>query len=57
MLEWIYSNLGTIIVGGILILALILIICYMVRSKKEGKSSCGCGCGSCPMGSSCKSKK
>lgn len=57
MPEWILQNLGTIIVGAALVLALVLIIRYMVRAKKEGKSSCGCGCGSCPMGTSCKSKK
>jgi hypothetical protein len=41
--------MGTIVVGGILLVVVVLIIRSLIKNKKNGKSSCGCdgGCGSC----------
>ncbi|MCM1189264.1 MAG: FeoB-associated Cys-rich membrane protein [bacterium] len=39
--------MGTIIVGGILLLAVAGIIGGMLRDKKNGKTSCGGDCGHC----------
>jgi hypothetical protein len=40
--------MGTIIVGGVLLIIVALIIRYMIRQKKAGKSAqCGCGCENC----------
>ncbi|MGN0173630.1 MAG: FeoB-associated Cys-rich membrane protein [Acutalibacteraceae bacterium] len=55
MLDWISSNLGTIIVSLILLLIIFLIVMYMRKSKKQGKTSCGCNCSSCPMSGECHS--
>lgn len=41
-------NLGTLVVGAILLVVVGLIVASMVRAKKNGKSlQCGCGCGKC----------
>lgn len=40
--------MGTIIVGAILLLVVALVICSMVRDKKNGKSlQCGGDCSHC----------
>ena len=63
MFEWIWENLGTILVSLALLAAVVLIILGMHRDKKRGKSSCpggclGCShCGSCPSCSACSRKK
>lgn len=52
-MTWLVNNIGTIIVGVILIAAVTLIILRMRKDKKEGKSSCGCGCSQCAMRGKC----
>lgn len=47
MLEFITNNLGTLIVGLILLIIVISIVRSMVKNKKAGKSNCGCGCKDC----------
>lgn len=56
-MDWLISNLGTIVVSIILILIVFLIIRSMIRDKKSGKSSCGCGCEGCAMRGKCKPVK
>ncbi len=53
MLEFIISNIGTIIVLLVLAIIVGVIIYKMYRDKKQGKSSCGCNCASCPMSNEC----
>lgn len=46
MFSWIFENLGTIIVGAILLAAVIAVMMKMRKDKKAGKGTCSCG-GSC----------
>ncbi|MBP5283666.1 MAG: FeoB-associated Cys-rich membrane protein [Treponema sp.] len=46
---------GTLIAGGILLLAVAGAVFSIVRKKKSGKGSCGCGCSSCSA--ACSSRK
>ena len=52
-MEWIAANLGTIVVGLVLLIIVGLIVFKLVRDKKKGKSNCGCGCSNCAMKGSC----
>ncbi len=53
MIEWLASNLSTIIITLVLIVIVGLVIRGMYRDKKNGKSSCGGNCGSCGGCSAC----
>ncbi len=56
MLEWLASNLGTILISAGLIVIVALIIRLIVKDKKAGISSCGAkcgGCGTCTMAGKC----
>ena len=55
MLQWISSNIWTLIICAVLIAVVSAIIVGMVKKKKQGKSVvCSCGnCKSCPMSGSC----
>lgn len=53
MIEFLTANLGTILVGAIVVAIVILIIINMVKDKKKGKNSCGCGCSNCPSAGIC----
>jgi hypothetical protein len=55
MIAFIIENLGTILVGVVLVAIIALIIAGTVRRKKRGQSACGCGCSGCPSASSCAS--
>ena len=55
-MEWIISNLGTIIVAIIVTALLALLIIYLIKQKKQGKTTCSCGCSSCPNSQICHSK-
>ncbi len=57
MLSTITDNIGTIIVGAVLAIIVILIIRKLYRDKKAGKSSCGCGCENCPAKGACHKQK
>ena len=52
-MTWLMENLSTIIVSGVLLIAVILALRSMHQDKIKGKSSCGGNCGSC--GSNCHS--
>ncbi len=55
MIQWIISNIWTIIICTVLICIVAAIIISMVRKKKQGKSVvCNCGnCKNCAMSGSC----
>lgn len=53
MVEFLTANLGTIVVGAVLLAIVALIIVNMVKDKKKGKNSCGCGCSNCPSSGIC----
>ena len=47
------ENSGTILIGGILLVAVIVVLVVLIRDRKNGKHSCGLGCGSCPHKDDC----
>ena len=48
MFEFIQQNLGTIIVGAILLAIIAAAVVKIIRDKRAGKCNCGCeGCGGC----------
>jgi len=53
MLNWLASNLVTII--AILVIAglVALAVFSIVRDKKQGRAGCGHKCSGCPMSGSC----
>ncbi len=53
MLEFLMSNLATIIVSILLLAIVGLIVRKLVRDRKKGKNTCGCGCKDCPSASLC----
>ncbi len=57
MLEFLISNLATIIIGAVILVAVILIILKLRRDRKKGKSGCGCGCKDCPSSGVCHKAK
>ena len=59
MLQWIASNIWTIVICAVLIGIVAAIIISMIRKKKQGKSVvCNCGnCKGCAMHGSCHKKQ
>ncbi|HKM28666.1 MAG TPA: FeoB-associated Cys-rich membrane protein [Anaerovoracaceae bacterium] len=53
---WINENIGSIIVGAVLVAVVAAIIASQIKAHRAGKSSCGCGCANCPMSGSCHQK-
>lgn len=53
MLNFLTSNIGTIIVFFALAIIVTSIVFNLRKDKKQGKSSCGCNCSSCPMAKEC----
>lgn len=56
MLQWISTNIGTILISLLLLTAVALIIRSMMRDKKQGKSSCGGNCAGCAACGACHDK-
>ena len=56
MLQWISTNIGTILISPLLLAAVALIIRSMMRDKKQGKSSCGGNCAGCAACGACHNK-
>lgn len=50
MLTWLSANLGTIVIGLILLIIVVAISVHLVNNLRQGKSSCGAGCSHCAMG-------
>ncbi len=57
MLEWISTNIWTVLICAALIAVVTAIIVSIVRDKRKGKSSCGCNCAHCAMAGSCHGTK
>ncbi|MBQ7522057.1 MAG: FeoB-associated Cys-rich membrane protein [Clostridia bacterium] len=53
MLNWLITNLSTLIVSAVLLVIIVAIIVSKVKNKKKGNSSCGCGCVNCAMKDTC----
>lgn len=53
MVEWLKTNLATIIICALLVIVVASIIRNLINNKKNGKTSCGCGCSNCPMSGNC----
>ncbi|MGI6256931.1 MAG: FeoB-associated Cys-rich membrane protein [Anaerovoracaceae bacterium] len=45
MFEFFANHWGSMLAGGIVLIAVILVIVKMVKDRCAGKSSCGCGSG------------
>ena len=56
MMEFLSANLGTIIVGAIVLLILVAAFMKIRKDKKNG-NGCGCGCSGCPSAGMCSSLK
>ncbi len=56
MLQWISTNIGTILISLLLLASVALIIRSMMRDKKQGKSSCGGNCAGCAACGACHNK-
>lgn len=56
MHTWITHNLGTLLIGLVLLAAVAAIVVHLVRKKKRGASSCSCSCAGCPMQANCHKK-
>ena len=57
MPAWLAENVGTIVVGALLLVIFGAIVMKLIKNKKEGKTSCGCGCSGCAMREQCHPKK
>lgn len=57
MLQWIQTNLGTMLICAVLIVIVALIVRSLARQKRQGKSSCGCNCAHCAMHGACHRQK
>lgn len=53
MLRFFAENWGTLVIGALVLLAVVLVIVRLYRNRKKGKSSCGCGCENCPSAGMC----
>lgn len=47
------GNLGTIVVGGILLVIVAAILINLISKNKKGESGCGCGCSGCASANTC----
>jgi len=57
MSEFISNNIGTLIVGLILLCVVAIIVARFVRIKKKGgHPGCECGCDGCNSDSDCKTQ-
>lgn len=53
MLEFLQNNLGSVIVGTLLLHILGAVVAILAVAKKKGKGSCSGGCSGCPMAGKC----
>ena len=52
-MTWLMENLGSLLVGALLLAVVAAVVRRMLKDHREGRSSCGSGCASCPMSASC----
>ena len=53
MLEFIASNMATIIVAAFVAVLVVLVIGKLIRDHKKGASACGNACSCCPNAALC----
>ena len=53
MLSWLTENLGSLIIGLVLLAIVAAIVAGRVRKCKMSSGGCSCGCSGCPMSGSC----
>ena len=54
-MAWMKQNIGTLIVGLIMIGIVTAIVVWIIRKKRKGKPvGCDCACKNCPKSISCK---
>lgn len=53
MIDFIVNNIGSIVVGLVVLTLLVLLSWKLISDKKQGKSSCGGACTSCPNAGLC----
>ena len=53
MLQWITENVGTVIIGAVLLIAVAVAVAVLVKNRKKGRGNCSCGCAGCPMSGNC----
>lgn len=53
MLAFLSANIGSIVVGLLILLVIAGVVIHMIRNKKKGKSGCGCGCDGCRYADGC----
>lgn len=53
MLNFIFENLASIIVGTVVFAIVAAVVIKMIRDRKNQKTSCGCGCSGCPGTEKC----
>ena len=56
-MQWIADNIGSIVVCLGVCALLGLLICSLIKRKKQGKGGCGCGCEGCAMRGACHPQK
>lgn len=57
MISFLVDNLGTIIIGLVVLAVLALIVFKLIKDRRKGKSGCGCGCQNCPSAGCCHKQK
>ncbi len=53
MIDFIVNNIGSIVVGLVVLALLLLLTWKLISDKKKGKSSCGGACNCCPNAGLC----
>lgn len=54
-MTWISNNLGSLIVGAVVAVAIVRVIIKLINDRKKGKT-CSCGCENCSMNNNCSKK-
>ena len=55
MLAFLAQSWGTLLIGALVLLVVVLVIRKLLHDRKQGKSSCGCNCAHCPNAGMCHS--
>jgi FeoB-associated Cys-rich membrane protein len=54
MMDWIITNISTILVSLVLVVLVTIVIRKLLEDKKKGVTSCGTSCSGCAMAGNCK---
>ncbi len=57
MLNFLTEYGGTIAIGAVLLVVVLLIVGKLYRDRKKGQTSCGCSCDHCPSSGACHGQK